>query len=45
MKNERELKPSEGFIEKHKRIMSGERIENWPSKQDLEDRMWMIGQR
>lgn len=42
MKNSGELNPPPKFLEIHRRIMSGDRIENWPSKQDLEDRMWMV---
>ena len=43
IKNKKRLKPSADFIENHKRIMSGEHIERWPSRKDLEDRMWMVG--
>ena len=40
--NSRRLNPPRDFIEKHERIMSGGRIEHWPSKEDIEDRMWMV---
>ena len=36
------LNPPAGFMEKHERIMAGEHIDNWPSRQDIEERMWML---
>ena len=42
MKNRKRLKPTAEFLDKHQRVMSGEEIENWPSRQDIEDRMWMV---
>ena len=42
IKNKNRLKPSSEFLEMHNRVMSGEHIERWPSKKDLEDRMWMV---
>ncbi len=42
IKNKDRLKPPAKFQEIHERIMSGEHIKRWPSRQDLEDRMWMV---
>ncbi|MBQ7702132.1 MAG: hypothetical protein IJT54_07005 [Candidatus Methanomethylophilaceae archaeon] len=42
IKNSEKLEPPQDFIRTHERIMSGEHIRNWPSKQDIEDRMWMV---
>ena len=42
IKNKNRLVPPKDFLEIHNRIMSGDRVDNWPSKQDLEDRMWMV---
>ena len=42
MKNWKKLKPTADFMDKHQKVMSGEEVENWPSRQDIEDRMWMV---
>ena len=42
IKNSDKLRPSPQFLEIHGRIMSGEHIGGWPSKKDLDDRMWMV---
>ena len=42
IKHKGRLNPPAGFMEKHERIMAGEHIDNWPSRQDIEDRMWMV---
>jgi predicted transcriptional regulator len=40
--NQAELSPSPEFLAKHRTVMSGGHIDNWPSRQDIEDRMWMV---
>jgi hypothetical protein len=40
--NQGKLNPSPDFLANHRIIMSGGRIEHWPSRQDIEDRMWMV---
>ncbi|MBE6519246.1 MAG: hypothetical protein E7Z70_06930 [Thermoplasmata archaeon] len=42
MKNEDKLNPPKEFVDIHNRILSGERIERWPSLQDLNDRLWTV---
>lgn len=42
IRNSGMLDPPSDFLEKHGRIMSGDRIDHWPSKEDIEDRMWMV---
>ena len=42
IKNKRRLNPPPEFLDAHNRIMTGERVERWPSKRDIEDRMWMV---
>ena len=40
--NQGRLSPSPEFLASHRTIMSGGHIKHWPSKQDIEDRMWMV---
>jgi len=40
--NQGRLSPSSEFLANHRIIMSGGRIEHWPSRQEIEDRMWMV---
>ena len=42
IKNKNRLSPPSKFLEMHNRVMSGEHIERWPSRKDIEDRMWML---
>ena len=42
IRNKNRLNPSLKFLEMHNRVMSGEHIERWPSRKDIEDRMWMV---
>ena len=42
IKNKRRLNPPPEFLDAHNRIMTGDRVERWPSKRDIEDRMWMV---
>ena len=42
IKHKDSLTPPAGFLEKHERIMAGDHIDNWPSREDLEERMWMV---
>ena len=42
IRNRDGLYPPKEFIDVHERIMSGERVRGWPSKKDIEDRMWVV---
>ena len=42
MKNQGKFAPSVRFLITHNRVMAGEHVKGWPSKQDIDDRMWMI---
>ena len=42
IKNRGKLNPSSEFLDAHNRVMSGYNVDGWPSKKDIEDRMWMV---
>ena len=42
IRNQGKMQPPVRFLINHNRVMAGEHIRGWPSRQDIDDRMWMI---
>ena len=42
MKRKEELNPPKEFLDKHNRILAGERIEKWPSLTEIQEKLWTV---
>lgn len=45
MKRKNELDPPKDFLEKHNRILAGERIEKWPTLTEIQEKLWTVTDR
>ena len=42
IRNKEAVQPNEDFLKKHETVMNGGHVDGWPSRKDIDDRMWMV---